>query len=127
MADSKKPTLVLADGSEYEYTLGGAVSSIGDMYIDISNISMSRAFIIFSNSGKTKHMEFRSGDSVATFDGFTVLGGVETPYNLPDTVRITMRKGVDSTEEALATAQAEAAQYKAALELLGIETEVNES
>ena len=127
MADSKKPTLVLADGSEYEYTLGGAVSSIGDMYIDISNISMSRAFIIFSNSEKTKHMEFRSGDSVATFDGFTVLGGVETPYNLPDTVRITMRKGTDSTEEELATAQAEAAQYKAALELLGVETEVNES
>ena len=125
MADSKKPTLVLADGSEYEYTLGGAVSSIGDMYIDISNISMSRAFIIFSNSEKTKHMEFWSGGSVAAFDGFTVLGGVETPYNLPDTVRITMRKGVDSTEEALATAQAEAAQYKAALELLGIETEVN--
>ena len=127
MADSKKPTLVLADGSEYEYTLGGAVSSIGDMYIDISNISMSRAFIIFSNSEKTKHMEFWSGGSVAAFDGFTVLGGVETPYNMPDTVRITMRKGVDSTEEALATAQAEAAQYKAALELLGIETEVNES
>lgn len=125
MEDSKKPTLVLADGSEYEYTLGGAVSSIGDMYIDISNISMSRAFIIFSNAEKTKHMEFRSGDSVAAFDGFTVLGGVETPYNLPDTVRITMRKGVDSTEEALATAQAEASQYKAALELLGIETEVN--
>ena len=125
MADSKKPTLVLADGSEYEYTLGGAVSSIGDMYIDISNISMSRAFIIFSNSEKTKHMEFWSGGSVAVFDGFTELGGVEVPYNLPDTVRITMRKGVDSTEEALATAQAEAAQYKAALELLGIETEVN--
>ena len=125
MADSKKPTLVLADGSEYEYTLGGAVSSIGDMYIDISNISMSRAFIIFSNSEKTKHMEFWSGGSVAAFDGFTELGGVEVPYNLPDTVRITMRKGVDSTEEALATAQAEAAQYKAALELLGIETGVN--
>ena len=71
MADSKKPTLVLADGSEYEYTLGGAVSSIGDMYIDISNISMSRAFIIFSNSEKTKHMEFWSGGSVAAFDGFT--------------------------------------------------------
>lgn len=125
MADSKKPTLVLADGSEYEYTLGGAVSSIGDMYIDILNLTLAKAVIIFSNTEKTKHMEFRSGDSVATFDGFTVLCGVETPYNLPDTVRITMRKGVDSTEEALATAQAEAAQYKAALELLGIETEVN--
>lgn len=125
MADSKKPTLVLADGSEYEYTLGGAVSSIGDMYIDILNLTLAKAVIIFSNAEKTKHMEFRSGDSVAAFDGFTVLGGVETPYNLPDTVRITMRKGADSTEEALATAQAEAAQYKAALELLGIETEVN--
>ena len=125
MADSKKPTLVLADGSEYEYTLGGAVSSIGDMYIDISNISMSRAFIIFSNSEKTKHMEFWSGGSVAAFDGFTELGGVEVPYNLPDTVRITMRKGADTTEEALSSALSEAAQYKAALELLGIETGVN--
>ena len=127
MEDSKKPTLVLADGSEYEYTLGGAVSSIGDMYIDILNLTLAKAVIIFSNTEKTKHMEFWSGGSVAAFDGFTVLGGVENPYNLPDTVRITMRKGVDSTEEALATAQAEAAQYKAALELLGIETEVNES
>ena len=127
MEESKNPTLILADGSKYEYTLGGAVSSIGDMYIDIPNITLTKAVIIFSNTEKTKHMEFRSGDSVAAFDGFTVLGGVETPYNLPDTVRITMRKGADSTEEALATAQAEAAQYKAALELLGIETEVNES
>ena len=127
MEESKNPTLILADGSKYEYTLGGAVSSIGDMYIDIPNITLTKAVIIFSNTEKTKHMEFWSGGSVAAFDGFTVLGGVETPYNLPDTVRITMRKGADSTEEALATAQAEAAQYKAALELLGIETEVNES
>ena len=127
MEESKNPTLILADGSKYEYTLGGAVSSIGDMYIDIPNLTLAKAVIIFSNAEKTKHMEFWSGGSVAAFDGFTVLGGVETPYNLPDTVRITMRKGADSTEEALATAQAEAAQYKAALELLGIETEVNES
>ena len=127
MEESKNPTLILADGSKYEYTLGGAVSSIGDMYIDIPNIKLTRAFIIFSNSEKTKHMEFWSGGSDAVFDGFTELGGVEVPYNLPDTVRITMRKGTDSTEEELATAQAEAAQYKAALELLGIETEVNES
>ena len=125
MEESKNPTLILADGSKYEYTLGGAVSSIGDMYIDIPNLTLAKAVIIFSNAEKTKHMEFWSGGSVAAFDGFTVLGGVETPYNLPDTVRITMRKGADSTEEALATAQAEAAQYKAALELLGIETEVN--
>ena len=127
MEESKNPTLILADGSKYEYTLGGAVSSIGDMYIDIPNLTLAKAVIIFSNAEKTKHMEFWSGGSVAAFDGFTVLGGVETPYNLPDTVRITMRKGADSTEEALATAQAEAAQYKAALELLGIETGVNES
>ena len=120
-------TIILNDGSKLEYTLGGAVSMIGDMYIDIPNITLTKAVIIFSNTEKTKHMEFWSGGSVAAFDGFTVLGGVETPYNLTDTVRITMRKGTDSTEEELATAQAEAAQYKAALELLGIETEVNES
>ena len=120
-------TLILNDGSKLEYTLGGAVSMIGDMYIDIPNITLTKAVIIFSNTEKTKHMEFWSGGSVAVFDGFTVLGGVETPYNLPDTVRITMRKGADTTEEALSAALSEAAQYKAALELLGIETEVNES
>lgn len=101
------------------------MSFIGDMYIDIPNITMSEAFNTFSNPEKTKRMEFRSGDSITTFEGFTILGGVENPYNLPDTVRVTMRKGVDATEEALATAQSEAAQYKAALELLGIETGVN--
>ena len=120
-------TLILNDGSKLEYTLGGAVSMIGDMYIDIPNITLTKAVIIFSNTEKTKHMEFWSGGSVAAFDGFTKLGGVEVPYNLPDTVRITMRKGADTTEEALSAALSEAAQYKAALELLGIETEVNES
>ena len=117
--------LILNDGSKLEYTLGGAVSMIGDMYIDIPNITLTKAVIIFSNTEKTKHMEFWSGGSVAAFDGFTELGGVEVPYNLPDTVRITMRKGADTTEEALSAALSEAAQYKAALELLGIETEVN--
>ena len=125
MEESKNPTLILADGSKYEYTLGGAVSSIGDMYIVIPNITLTKAVIIFSNTEKTKHMEFWSGGSVAVFDGFTELGGVEVPYNLPDTVRITMRKGADTTEEALSSALSEAAQYKAALELLGIETGVN--
>ena len=120
-------TLILNDGSKLEYTLGGAVSMIGDMYIDIPNITLTKAVIIFSNTEKTKHMEFWSGGSVAAFDGFTELGGVEVPYNLPDTVRVTMRKGTDTTEEALSAALSEAAQYKAALELLGIETEVNES
>ena len=120
-------TLILNDGSKLEYTLGGAVSMIGDMYIDIPNITLTKAVIIFSNTEKTKHIEFWSGGSVAAFDGFTELGGVEVPYNLPDTVRITMRKGADTTEEALSAALSEAAQYKAALELLGIETEVNES
>ena len=120
-------TLILNDGSKLEYTLGGAVSMIGDMYIDIPNITLTKAVIIFSNTEKTKHMEFWSGGSVAAFDGFTELGGVEVPYNLPDTVRITMRKGEDTTEEALSAALSEAAQYKTALELLGIETGVNES
>lgn len=123
LEENKNPTLILADGSEYEYTLGGAVSSIGDMYIDIPNLTMSSAFSIFSDIGKTKHMEFWAGGSVSAFDGYTVLGGVEVPYNLPNTVRITMRRGADITEESLAAAQAEAAQYKAALALLGIETE----
>ena len=118
-------TLILNDGSKLEYTLGGAVSMIGDMYIDIPNITLTKAVIIFSNTEITKHMEFWSGGSVAAFDGFTELGGVEVPYNLPDTVRITMRKGADTTEEALSAALSEAAQYKAALELLGIETGVN--
>lgn len=122
---SNKPTLILADGTQFEYTLGGAVSMIGDMYIDIPGISIIEAVNTFSDSEKTKRMEFWAGGSVAAFDNYTVLGGVETPYNLPNTVRVTMRKGVDATEEALATAQSEAAQYKAALELLGIETGVN--
>lgn len=123
MEESKNPTLILADGSKYEYTLGGSVSFIGDMYIDILNLTLAKAVIIFSNAEKTKHMEFWSGGSVSVFDGFTELGGVEVPYNLPNTVRITMRRGTDITEESLAAAKAEAAQYKAALELLGIETE----
>lgn len=122
---TNKPTLILADGTQFEYTLGGAVSMIGDMYIDIPNISILEAVNAFSDPEKTKHMEFWAGGSVSAFDNYTVLGGVENPYNLPNTVRVTMRKGLDTTEEALVAAQSEAAQYKAALELLGIETGVN--
>lgn len=120
--------LRLNDGTELTYTFGGAVSMLGDMYIDIPDLSLTKAVIIFSNTEKTKHMEFWAGGSVTAFDNYTVLGGVETPYNQQGVVRITMRKGADVTEEALVTAQSEAAQYKAALELLGIDTqEVNES
>lgn len=120
--------LHLADGTELTYTFGGAVSMLGDMYIDIPDLSLTKAVIIFSNVEKTKHMEFWAGDSVTAFDNYTVLGGVETPYNQPGIVRITMRKGADVTEEAFVAAQSEAAQYKAALELLGIDTqEVNAS
>ena len=122
-------TLILNDGSKLEYTLGGAVSMIGDMYIDIPNITLTKAVIIFSNTEKTKHMEFWSGGSVAVFDGFTELGGVEVPYNLPDTVRITIKLGGSPEFRARKKAGTNATeeQYKAALELLGIETEVNES
>lgn len=120
--------LILADGTQLPYNFGGAVSMIGDMYIDIPDLSLTKAVIIFSNTEKTKHMEFWAGDSVTVIDNYTVLGGVETPYNQQGIVRITMRKGADVTEEALVAAQSEAAQYKAALELLGIDTqEVNES
>lgn len=119
------PKLLLADGTELTYTLGGAVSMLGDMYIDLPDITLTKAVIIFSNTEKTKHMEFWAGNSVTAFDNYTVLGGVETPYNQEGIVRVTMRRGADVTEEALVAARSEAAQYKAALDLLGIETEVN--
>lgn len=118
--------LILADGTQLEYTLGGAVSMIGDMYIDITGLSLASAVVIFSDQNKTKHMEFWSSGSVTAFDGFTELGGVEVPYNLPNTVRITMRKAANATEEAVVAARSEAAQYKAALEILGLVTEVVE-
>lgn len=119
------PKLLLSDGTQLEYTLGGAVSMLGDMYIDLPNITLTKAVIIFSNTEKTKHMEFWAGNSVTAFDNYTVLGGVETPYNQEGIVRVTMRRGADVTEEALVAARSEAAQYKAALDLLGIETGVN--
>ena len=115
--------LILNDGTKLEYTLGGAVSMIGDMYIDVPNITLTKAVSLFSDAEKTRHMEFSSGEHVMAFDNFTVLGGVEIPYNLPDTVRITMRKSTNSSEEALADALAEAEQYRLALEELGINTE----
>lgn len=125
---SSDPKLRLADRTELTYTLGGAVSMLGDMYIDIPNITLAEAVAIFSNTEKTKHMEFWAGGTVTAYDNYTVLGGVEKPYNQENIVRVTMRKGANATEEALIAAQSEAAQYKAALELLGIDTkEVNAS
>lgn len=115
--------LVLNDGTELEYLFGGAVSMIGDMYIDIPNLTIAKAVIIFSNTERTKHMEFWAGETVIAFDNYTILGGVEIPYNQDGIVRVTMRRGTDVTEEALIEAQSEAAQYRAALELIGVTTE----
>lgn len=114
--------LVLNDGTELEYLFGGAVSMIGDMYIDIPNLTIAKAVIIFSNTERTKHMEFWAGETVIAFDNYTILGGVEIPYNQDGIVRVTMRRGTDVTEEALIEAQSEAAQYRAALELIGVTT-----
>jgi len=119
--------LILSDGTELEYLFGGAVSMIGDMYIDIPNLTIAKAVIIFSNAERTKHLEFWAGETVTAFDNYTILGGAEVPYNQDGIVRVTLRRGTDVTEEALIEAQSEAAQYRAALELLGIETGVNES
>ena len=115
--------LVLKDKTQLEYTLGGAVSMIGDMYIDIPNITIQKAVEIFSDVAKTEHMEFWSGDTVTAFEGFTTLAGVETPYDQENLTRITLRKSFGATEKALTVAKSEAAQYKAALELLGISTQ----
>ena len=51
-------TLILNDGSKLEYTLGGAVSMIGDMYIDIPNITLTKAVIIFQTPKKQSTWNF---------------------------------------------------------------------
>ena len=118
--------LILSDKTELPYTFGGAVSMLGDMYIDIPDITLTKAVITFSNTDKTKRMEFWTANDVKVFDNYTVLGGVEIPYNQEGVVRVTMRKAANATEEAVVAAQSEAAQYKAALEILRPVTEVLE-
>ena len=113
------PTIILSNKNEYECTFCG-LSSVGILYIDIKGTDLTGALTEFSSQSNTEKIIYRTPLSDTLYEGFTKLLGVEYVID-GSTVRVSMRKPyTDEAEESQ-----EVLQYKAALELLGIETGVN--
>ena len=114
--------LQLSDGTQLECQFFG-LASAGVLYIDIPNMTIPEAVSKFGDSNATKKMTYTIPNETVIREGFTVLLGVQIPAADATVVRVTMRKPyTDESEESQ-----EVLQYKAALEMLGIETGVNES
>lgn len=120
--NKESPYITLADGVEFPCNFFGYAESIGWQYIDIPNITLAEAASIFSDLEKTSRITFTNFSDTVVREGFTVCVGVTLTE---DVCRITMRRPYvqPGDTQALGEAKAEAAEYKAALELLGITTE----
>lgn len=120
--DKESPYVTLADGTEFPCDFFGYAESVGWQYIDIPDITLADAASVFSDSEKTSRIVFKNSSDTVVREGFTVCVGVTITEGI---CRITMRRPYAQPEDtqALEEAKAEAAEYKAALELLGITTE----
>lgn len=117
------PKIKLNDSTAYECSFCG-LSSSGTLYLDVPGLSLSEALTVFSDKNQVKTVVYSAGDASIQYSGYTNLIGIE--YVLDGaSVRVSLRRPylTDSDEQALEGAKAEAAEYKAALELLGIITE----
>lgn len=121
------PQISLADGTVLPCDFFGYAASAGLQYIDVPDVTVAEAASLFSDPEKTSRITFENASETAIREGFTVCAGITVSDNV---CRVMMRRPYAESEdnEALEAAQAEVAQYKAALELLGIDTkEVNAS
>ena len=121
------PQITLADGTELPCDFFGYSASVGLQYIDIPDITVVKAARLFGDAKKTAQITFENASETVVREGFTVCAGITASDNV---CRVMMRRpyAEPGDTETLSAAQAEAAQYKEALALLGIETsEVNEN
>lgn len=116
------PKIKLNDSTAYECSFCG-LSSSGTLYLDVLGLSLSETLTIFSDQNQVKTVVYSAGDASIQYSGYTNLIGIE--YVLDGaSVRVSLRRPylTEGDSQALEEAKAEAAEYKAALELLGITT-----
>jgi len=122
------PKIKLNDSTAYECSFCG-LSSSGTLYLDVPGLSLSEALTTFSDQNQVKTVVYSAGDASIQYSGYTNLIGIE--YVLDGaSVRVSLRRPylTEGDSQALEEAKAEAAQYKTALELMGINLEeVSES
>lgn len=121
------PQITLADGTELPCDFFGYAASVGLQYIDIPDITVVKAARLFGDTKKTTQITFENASETVVREGFTVCVGITASDNV---CRVMMRRPYAEPDdtETLSAAREEAAQYKEALALLGIETsEVNEN
>lgn len=116
--DKDRPTITMADETTMPCDFFGYAESLGVQYIDIPGSSLSELAQIFSNTEKTSAIKFVNSSETVVREGFTVLISLQRASVDSDTIRVALRRPY-----ADAAATAEAAEYKAALDILGIKTE----
>lgn len=117
------PKIILGEANTYDCSFCGLASS-GTLYADLLGITLKEALEVFSDSNSIKKITYSAGESSIVYLNYTELVGVEKVSD-GNAIRVSLRRPylTDSDEQALEEAKAEAAEYKAALELLGITTE----
>lgn len=121
------PKIVLGEANTYDCSFCGLASS-GTLYIDLLDTTLKDALEAFSDSS-IKKITYSAGDNSIVYSNYTELIGVERVSD-GNAIRVSLRRPylTEGDSQALEEAKAEAAQYKAALELVGISLEeVNES
>lgn len=85
------PTLQLSNGTIYGCPFCG-LASVGILYIDIMGVDLMGALTAFSDTTATAHLEYVSGETQKSYDGYTRLIGVEYAYNENAAVRVALRR-----------------------------------
>lgn len=115
------PQITLADGTALPCDFFGYAASVGLQYIDVPGITIAKAARLFGNAERTAQITFENSSETVVREGFTVCAGI----TVSDSVcRVMMRRpyAAPGDAEALAAARSEAAQYREALEALGVNT-----
>lgn len=117
------PKIILGEANTYDCSFCGLASS-GTLYVDLLDTTLKEALEVFSDSNSIKKIIYSAGDDSIVYSNYTELVGVEKVSD-GNAIRVSLRRPylTDSDEQALEGAKAEAAEYKTALELLGIITE----
>lgn len=86
------PTFTLSNGKRYECPFCG-LASVGILYVDVMGLSLSEALSVFGDRQGTKTTVYEAGEQKRTFDGYTVLLGVEYATATCDgAVRVSLRR-----------------------------------
>lgn len=86
------PTIHLSSGAVYDCPFCG-LASVGILYIDVMGLDLADALSVFGDGTSTNTIVYTAGEQARTFDGYTVLLGVEFATATRDgAVRVSLRR-----------------------------------